>query len=104
MLEEYLYFDNLPTMISESQLRTAIYYEWGQNNASRATANINNAFGESIAPSDYHLIRPLKLHLRGKKFDKYDDLKTAVDNFFASQPPEFWVKVIDLNCEYIIDS
>ena len=40
-------FGNLPTMISEHQLRTIIYYEWRQNNnASRATANINNAFGE----------------------------------------------------------
>ena len=78
--------DNLPTMISEPQLWTVIYYEWRQNNnnASRATANINNAFGEGIASFDYHLFHPLKLHLREKKFDKYNDFKTAVDDFFAS--------------------
>ena len=41
-------FDSLPAMISEQQLRTIIYYEWRQkNNVSRATANINKAFGES---------------------------------------------------------
>lgn len=72
-------------------------------------------YSPDLAPSDYHLFRPLKLHLREKKFDKYDDLKTAVDNFFASQSPEFWAKgindlpnrwakVMGLNGEYIVGS
>jgi len=64
--------------------------------------------------SDYHLFRPLKHFLRGKTFANYNDLKTAVTDFFASQPLEFWtkgieelpnrwVKVIDSDGDYIID-
>ena len=56
----------------------------------------------------------MKLHLREKKINKDDDLKTAVDDFFASQSPEFWaqgnndlptrwVKVMDIFGDYIVD-
>ncbi|PAV60690.1 hypothetical protein WR25_14446 [Diploscapter pachys] len=73
------------------------------------------SYSPGLAPPDYHLFRPLKLHLREKKIDKYDDLKTAVNDFFASQSPEFWAqgindlpnkwaKVTDLNGQYILDS
>ena len=67
-----------------------------------------------LAPSDYHLFRSLKHFLRGKPFINYDDLKTAVTNFFASQSLEFWMKGIEdlpnrwekvINCDgdYITD-
>ncbi|KHJ79788.1 transposase [Oesophagostomum dentatum] len=50
---------------------------------------------KDIATSDHHLFQPLKLYLQGEKFDKCDDLKMAVDEFVASQPPEFWRKGIN---------
>ena len=67
-----------------------------------------------LAPSDYHLFRSLKHFLRGKTFINYDDLKTAVTNFFALQSLEFWTKGIEdlpnrwekvINCDgdYITD-
>ncbi|PAV71623.1 hypothetical protein WR25_17611 [Diploscapter pachys] len=76
---------------------------------------IHSSYSPGLALSDYHLFRPLKLHLREKEIDKDDDLKTAVDDFFASQSPEFWAqginalpnkwaKVTDLNGEYIVGS
>ncbi|PAV88455.1 hypothetical protein WR25_06028 [Diploscapter pachys] len=43
-----------------------------------------SSYSPGLALPDYHLFRPLKLHLREKKIDKDDDLKTAVDDFFAS--------------------
>jgi len=71
-------------------------------------------YSPDIAPSDYHLFRPLKQHLAGKSFAKYEDLKLDITNFFESRPLEFWAKGIDDlpnrwanvvdNCgEYIID-
>ena len=44
---------------------------------------IHSSYSPGLAPSDYYLFPPLKLHLREKKIDKDDDLKTAVDNFFV---------------------
>ncbi|PAV83298.1 hypothetical protein WR25_19269 [Diploscapter pachys] len=75
---------------------------------------IHSSYSPGLAPSDYQLFRPLKLRLQERKIDKYDDLKTAVNNFFASQSPKFWAKsssdlpnrwarVTDLNGEYIVD-
>ena len=46
-------------------------------------------YSSDLAPSDYHLFRPLKHFLRGKTFVNYDDLKTGVTDFFTSQLPEF---------------
>jgi len=71
-------------------------------------------YSPDLAPSDYHLFRPLKHFLQGKTFANYDDLKTAITDFFALQPLEFWtkgieelpnrwVKVIDSDGDYIID-
>uniref|UniRef100_A0A8R1EG84 Uncharacterized protein n=1 Tax=Caenorhabditis japonica TaxID=281687 RepID=A0A8R1EG84_CAEJA len=42
-----------------------------------------------IAPSDYHLFRPLKLFLKEKRFAKYEDLKMAMFDFFDSQSAAF---------------
>ena len=68
-----------------------------------------------LASLDYHLFPLLKLHLRGKNLDKYDNLRTSVDNLFASRSPEFLAegisdmpnkqrKIIDVNGQYIVDS
>lgn len=71
-------------------------------------------YSPDLAPSDYHLFRPLKHHLAGRKFTNYDNLKSDIADFFESQPPEFWAKgigdlpnrwatVVD-NCgDYIVD-
>ena len=72
---------------------------------------IRSSYSLGLALLDYHLFRSLKLHLRERKIDKYDDFKTAVDKLFVSQSPEFWaqgntdlsnkwIKVIGLNGEY----
>uniref|UniRef100_A0A8R1EQ01 Mariner Mos1 transposase n=1 Tax=Caenorhabditis japonica TaxID=281687 RepID=A0A8R1EQ01_CAEJA len=42
-----------------------------------------------IAPSDYHLFRPLKLFLKEKRFAKYEDLKMAVFDSSTRSPPRF---------------
>uniref|UniRef100_A0A8R1HL54 Histone-lysine N-methyltransferase SETMAR n=2 Tax=Caenorhabditis japonica TaxID=281687 RepID=A0A8R1HL54_CAEJA len=52
-------------------------------------------YSPGIAPSDYHLFRPLKLFLKEKRFAKYEDLKMAVFDFFDSQSAAFWKKGID---------
>ncbi|CAD6194308.1 unnamed protein product [Caenorhabditis auriculariae] len=46
----------------------------------------------NLAPSDYHLFRPLEHRLAGRKFINYDSLKSDLADFFESQPPEFWAK------------
>ncbi|PAV86590.1 hypothetical protein WR25_12992 [Diploscapter pachys] len=35
-----------------------------------------------LAPSNYHLFRPLKQFLASKSFVKYEDLKLAISDFF----------------------
>uniref|UniRef100_A0A8R1DUV9 HTH_48 domain-containing protein n=1 Tax=Caenorhabditis japonica TaxID=281687 RepID=A0A8R1DUV9_CAEJA len=52
-------------------------------------------YSPDIAPSDYHLFRPLKLFLKNKRFAKYEELKMAVLDFFDSQSAAFWKKGID---------
>uniref|UniRef100_A0A8R1I3E8 Histone-lysine N-methyltransferase SETMAR n=1 Tax=Caenorhabditis japonica TaxID=281687 RepID=A0A8R1I3E8_CAEJA len=47
-------------------------------------------YSPDIAPSDYHLFRPLKLFLKEKRFAKYEDLKMAVFDFFDTQS-ERWL-------------
>ncbi|KHJ99123.1 hypothetical protein OESDEN_00891 [Oesophagostomum dentatum] len=72
-----------------------------------------SSFRLDIGPSEPRLFQPLKLYLREEKFNKCD-LKMAVDEFFASQPPEFWAKgindltarwanVIDMSGDYTVD-
>ncbi|WKY06424.1 hypothetical protein Q1695_006537 [Nippostrongylus brasiliensis] len=71
-------------------------------------------YSPDTAPSDYHLFRALKQHLRDTEFDSLQQLEMKVTQFFCSQPPEFWRRgieslpekcgrVIDLNGDYIID-
>lgn len=51
-------------------------------------------YSPDIAPSDYHLFRPLKASLAKKKFAKVDDVVRAVSDFFDSQSAQFWEKGI----------
>ncbi|WKX98472.1 hypothetical protein Q1695_013838 [Nippostrongylus brasiliensis] len=71
-------------------------------------------YSPDLAPSDYHLFRPLKHHLAGKKFTNYNNLKSDIADFFEAQPPEFWAKgigdqpnrwvtVVDNYGDYIVD-
>ena len=70
-------------------------------------------YSPDIAPSDYHLFRSLEHFLRGKQFTEVEQVKTAVEEFFASKDQAFykrgiellaerWSKVIDANGEYFI--
>lgn len=71
-------------------------------------------YSPDLAPSDYHLFRSLSNNLREKIFDDQTDLVSYLDNFFLSQPKEFyrngihslsarWQQVIESGGEYIID-
>lgn len=52
-------------------------------------------YSPDLAPSDYHLFRALKQHLREKKFENYDHLKNDLADFFDCQPLSFWRKGIE---------
>ena len=67
-----------------------------------------------LAPSDYHLFRALKAHLREKRFNDQSELQTDIAQFFDAQPPEFWAAgieslvdrwtyVVDHDGEYVVD-
>lgn len=49
-------------------------------------------YSPDLAPSDYHLFRPLKAFLARKSFVDFDDIVRAVADFFDSQSPAFWEK------------
>ncbi|CAD6192764.1 unnamed protein product [Caenorhabditis auriculariae] len=51
-------------------------------------------YSSELAPSDYHLLRPLKHRLAGRKFINYDNLKSDFADLIESQPPEFRAKGI----------
>ena len=72
-------------------------------------------YSPDLAPTSYHLFRSLSDHLREKKFDDENDLKTDLDNFFNQKPlvfyergilslPERWRQVIDNNGAYIVEN
>ena len=52
-------------------------------------------YSPDIAPSDYHLFRPLKAFLRNKKFMNYDDVHKAVSDFIKLKPKKFWADGIE---------
>ena len=51
-------------------------------------------YSPDLAPSDYHLFRTLSNDMRGKKFKDEDDLKNYPQNFFDSNPKEFYASGI----------
>lgn len=69
-------------------------------------------YSPDIAPSDFYLFQHLKKHLRGKKFEGAQELRTSVEKWFETKPPEFfssafeqlvkrWNSVIDARGSYI---
>ena len=71
-------------------------------------------YSPDLAPSDYHLFRALKHHLKDKKFENEDEHKNALTEFFDAQLSSFWhtgiealpikwLRVVDTEGEYIID-
>ena len=71
-------------------------------------------YSPDLAPSDYYLFKHLHYFLNDKIYSKRDQLKQDLDDFFASQPVEFfkkrieklvkrWQQVVDSDGEYILD-
>ena len=71
------------------------------------------AYSPDLAPSDYHLFRPLKQSLVGKIFESREDIENHLSDFFQNQDPAFWergildlprrwAKVIEQNGTYLI--
>jgi histone-lysine N-methyltransferase SETMAR len=69
-------------------------------------------YSPDLAPSDFFLFRHLKKHLRGISFASKEDLKSAVEDFFANCHPDFfknafydlvvrWKKCIERNGLYV---
>lgn len=72
------------------------------------------AYSPDLAPSDYHLFRPLQNSMNGKTFDNVKIVKKHLDWFFADRTPMFyergimklverWQEVINKNGQYIND-
>ena len=51
-------------------------------------------YSPDLAPSDYHLFRSLSNDLRGKNFDNEKTLKKYLQDFFDSNPREFYAQGI----------
>jgi hypothetical protein len=48
------------------------------------------AYGPDLAPSDFHLFRPLKEALRGRQFSRDDGVKAVVHQWLRAQPKIFF--------------
>ncbi|GFR65828.1 transposase [Elysia marginata] len=70
------------------------------------------AHSPDLAPSDFHLFGPLKLHLGGMAFETKGDLVGDLKNWFAPLDLDFfrvgiysllshWKKCIDLHGNYV---
>ncbi|XP_015784703.1 histone-lysine N-methyltransferase SETMAR-like [Tetranychus urticae] len=51
-------------------------------------------YSPDLAPSDYFLFSNLKRFTRGKRFSDFNELKAAVEGFFAEKDPEWFAKGI----------
>lgn len=47
------------------------------------------AYSPDIAPSNYHLFRSLAHYLRGRHFDFMAEVEDGIQDFFASQLPDW---------------
>ena len=67
-----------------------------------------------LAPKDYHLFRAMRNSLRDKTFEKEEDVKTYLDDFYDSKHEKFyqegiesmrdrWRWVVDNKGQYFID-
>ena len=70
------------------------------------------AYSPDLAPSDFHLFRVLKAHLRGQRFQDDEHIKGNVEQWFDTQPETFfssgivaleqrWTKCIQVLGNYI---
>ncbi|GFO10637.1 histone-lysine N-methyltransferase SETMAR [Plakobranchus ocellatus] len=70
------------------------------------------AHSPDLAPSDFHLLGPLKRHLGGMAFETEDDLISELRNWFDNLDAYFfrvginsllsrWQKCIDLHGDYV---
>ena len=53
-------------------------------------------YSPDLAPSDYHLFRSLEHFLRGREFTEVDEVKKALEDFFASKNQAFYKRGIEL--------
>ena len=54
-------------------------------------------YSPDLAPSDYHLFGPMKLHFNGVRHENDNELKAAVKSWLRQQPQEFYRKgILDL--------
>ena len=74
----------------------------------------SSCYSPDKAPSDFHLFRSLEHFLRGKVFNNEEEIRQALDEYFASKNvdfyrrgfeklPEIWEKIIDYNGEYFVE-
>jgi hypothetical protein len=72
----------------------------------------NHAYSPDLAHSDFHLYGPMKVHLRGQKFQTDDEFKPGVLNLLFSQDKTFyaagisnllgqWKKYVSVEGEYL---
>ncbi|GFW15320.1 mariner Mos1 transposase [Trichonephila clavipes] len=47
-------------------------------------------YSPDMSPSDFHVLGPLKKHLKEKCFNSDDVIKDAVKDWVSSEPQEFW--------------
>lgn len=71
-------------------------------------------YSPDISPSDYYLFLSMSNFLANKRFDKDDDIKMAIEHFFASKDQAFylrgmnlllerWQKVVNVSGDYFIE-
>ena len=74
---------------------------------------IHSPYSPDIAPSDFHLFRPLQNSFNGKNFHSLEDCKGHLEEFFAQKDKKFWEdgimklpekcqKVVEQKGEYVV--
>ncbi|XP_021930927.1 histone-lysine N-methyltransferase SETMAR-like [Zootermopsis nevadensis] len=64
-------------------------------------------YSSDLAPSDYHVVGPLKDALRGRRFGNDDEVEEAVHSWLKAQPKTFFsdgIKKLVQRCEKSIEN
>jgi histone-lysine N-methyltransferase SETMAR len=76
------------------ELRVLLRYCWKREELDGVEVLPHPAYSPDTAPSDYGLFRSMEHFLRGRRFESFDEVEEACQEFFDSKPKDWYFEQI----------